>query len=153
MNFSRILLNSSRILVCNSKYIKRLPAVPQIFRKSQFSTNQILKDTIQNNEKQTIGSIQTTKLNLIYTCKVCDSRNSHMISKVAYDRGVVIVTCESCKNNHLIADNLNWFTDLEGKRNIEEILAEKGEKVQRIAVGEFIDSNSENTDCKNDNKT
>ncbi|KAL0880352.1 hypothetical protein ABMA27_002795 [Loxostege sticticalis] len=71
------------------------------------------------------------KFQLMFTCKKCNTRNSKFITKLAYYKGVVI-SFKLNKNKHLIADNLNWFSDMNGKKIIEDIMAEKGETVQKI---------------------
>ncbi|XP_059142819.1 uncharacterized protein LOC131930379 [Physella acuta] len=71
------------------------------------------------------------RLAILYKCKICGTRNNHTFSKKSYEEGVVIVKCSKCQSNHLIADNLGWFKDV-NKRNIEEILAAKGDEVTRL---------------------
>lgn len=72
------------------------------------------------------------KMKLMFTCKKCNTRTSKLISKLAYNKGVVIVRCDGCHNNHLIADNLGWFSEINNRINIEKLMALKGETVRKI---------------------
>ncbi|KDR67642.1 hypothetical protein GALMADRAFT_79657 [Galerina marginata CBS 339.88] len=79
------------------------------------------------------------RLSLTFTCTVpnCGERSSHQFTKQAYQKGVVLVQCPGCKNRHLIADHLGWFKEATkgGKLvTIEDILREKGEKIQKGVI-------------------
>nr|XP_037291856.1 uncharacterized protein LOC119187860 [Rhipicephalus microplus] len=75
---------------------------------------------------------------LSFLCKLCSTRATKLISKVSYEKGVVVIKCHGCSKHHLIADNLGWFPEPDGKRNIEEILASKGEAVRKALLKDEI---------------
>lgn len=76
-----------------------------------------------------VASLKLDKplLMIAFTCKKCNTRSSHTMSKQAYKSGTVLITCPSCHNKHLIADHLKIFRD--ENITIEDILKAKGESV------------------------
>ncbi|XP_061401092.1 uncharacterized protein LOC133336829 [Musca vetustissima] len=75
------------------------------------------------------------KIHIVYRCKICNTRNSKKVSEEAYTSGVVILQCDGCSINHLIIDNVGWFTNTKGK-SFDEVLAENSNNVKVIRVNE-----------------
>lgn len=132
-NTSRIALRRS-LTILKRMTLTRTPIKPLVATKRNFCTESI------ETQKLKLGELEK-KMKLVYTCKVCQTRNSNMISKLSYKQGVIIVKCAGCDNNHLIADNLGWFKDQ--KTNIEDLMKEKGEDVRRVDETLFVIDKSE----------
>ncbi|KAI7829149.1 DNL zinc finger-domain-containing protein [Kickxella alabastrina] len=73
-----------------------------------------------------------------FTCNVCKHRQHKTMSKQAYTKGVVLIQCDSCKNRHLIADNLGWFRDK--SINVQNLMREKGEDVRYLSSLGLLDN-------------
>lgn len=67
-------------------------------------------------------------LMLAFTCKKCDTRSSHVMSKQAYQHGTILVQCPGCKSRHLVADHLKIFSDHRIK--LEDIMKAQGENIR-----------------------
>lgn len=89
--------------------------------------NEKTKDIPLNSNPQQIGKIPQQFM-ISFTCKKCNTRSSHLMSKQAYTKGTVLIECPGCKNRHLIADHLKIFSD--NRITIEDILKAKGEALQ-----------------------
>nr|XP_054770506.1 DNL-type zinc finger protein-like [Lytechinus pictus] len=145
-----------------SRWVKTLQK-DHVFCSTKDASNKELKrcfcsrqtdDTSAAAAKQALGKIEG-KLHLAFTCKVCGMRTARGISKHAYEKGVVIVKCNGCDNNHLIADNLDWFKGAKGAgRNIEEIMAAKGEEVRsQLTEDDILEISSLDNDAQTDGKS
>lgn len=83
-----------------------------------------------------VDSLHSETLKLGYLCKVCHKRSTKNISKQAYKHGVVIVACPGCSTNHLIIDNIGWFKNAKGLRNIDDVIAANTGHIRKIVTDE-----------------
>jgi len=89
-----------------------------------------------------VSHVGSERFEIQYTCKVCETRNSHRISRMAYRNGIVITVCSGCLSKHLIADNLGWTKyvgGFDGDTNIEEFMKSMGreDEVARVSQDVF----------------
>lgn len=57
---------------------------------------------------------------LTFTCKPCQTRSSHIVTKHGYHKGTVLITCQGCRSRHVISDHLKIFMD--DRSTLEDIL-------------------------------
>jgi len=122
------------------------------------TTNNNVEFNGKNNDSDGIDSSEEQKqpsprMGIQFKCKICDNVLRKTFTKQSYEHGVVIIRCDFCINLHLIADNLGWFSDLNGKKNIVDILHAKGEKVYRITSADDPKLIQENQSELEQNKT
>ncbi|KAI8069272.1 DNL zinc finger-domain-containing protein [Gongronella butleri] len=131
--------NSSRISTRATRRVSSVlvyrAACPSLFQQRHLHTT---FPTLDQQHKPTDEAVEPQVLDpkhqllIGFTCKVCEVRSHHVMSKQAYTKGVVLIQCPECKNRHLIADNLGWFRDT--KVNVEDLVKEKGEGIRKIVV-------------------
>lgn len=111
---------------------------------AQDSTSSQASTTVETStRKRDVPSYEMT-----CTCKVCQRRSTHKISKQGYSHGTVLVTCPGCKNRHLISDHLRIFSDT--SITIEDILRKNGQLLKKGTLGadgnvEFWDDGSQSS--------
>ncbi len=49
---------------------------------------------------------QVPAFQMTFTCKQCETRSAHRVTKQAYFYGTVLITCPGCTSRHLISDHL-----------------------------------------------
>lgn len=47
--------------------------------------------------KGSFGFVANDKMGIAFTCNICETRMSKMISRKSYETGVVLIQCSGCK--------------------------------------------------------
>ena len=74
------------------------------------SDSHLYEDTLESAMTSIRSHIDPSSRFLLgYTCRICTHRSYKSISKLAYEKGLVMVLCKKCNNKHLIVDHIGWF--------------------------------------------
>ena len=79
--------------------------IPQL---PAFQSHKTAPATALPQQQQQQPMVASRQFQLQYTCKVCETRNQHTVTRIAYRQGVVIARCKGCDTQHLIADHLGF---------------------------------------------
>jgi len=125
----------------NEEVGSKIPQLPAIgtssFHQGSSTVQAEQQGKSDSEEASNDVAFVSSKFQLQYTCKVCDTRNHHLVSRIAYTEGVVIATCKGCNSKHMIADNLGSGC-LDGDANIEAYFKARGtEDVTRVTEEVF----------------
>eukprot|EP00929_Paragymnodinium_shiwhaense_P000496 TRINITY_DN100733_c0_g1_i1.p1 TRINITY_DN100733_c0_g1~~TRINITY_DN100733_c0_g1_i1.p1 ORF type:complete len:269 (-),score=21.76 TRINITY_DN100733_c0_g1_i1:63-869(-) len=90
-----------------------------------------------------LARVALRRFKILFGCKICDYKNSYMMSRLAYNEGIVIATCQGyCRNRHLISDKTGLMKC--GKWDVED-LAAYGTNVTRMGVDGVRSSSADRT--------
>jgi hypothetical protein len=111
-----------------------IPQLPPSSLSSRSTSTSLSGDTDTKENKAFVAHLK--KLQLQYTCNICETRNCHMVSRIAYNNGVVIARCKGCQSQHLIADHLGYCDykgGFEGDTNtIEDYFSNNSKEQQQV---------------------
>lgn len=79
---------------------------PLHLRRISGSTSSSAVAPSQDYPSNTQGLPVQPTYELTFTCKPCKHRSTHRISKQAYHKGSVLITCPECSNRHIMSDHL-----------------------------------------------
>lgn len=109
----------SRPLVLRSPQLCQSPRSIPSFSSRRWNSSLAVpeSESAKQSERPSEPSYQLT-----FTCKPCQHRSSHVITKHGYHKGTVLIQCPNCKSRHVISDHLKIFMDRQS--TLEDILKE-----------------------------
>lgn len=109
----RTFSSDGKIPPCSSASDTEEPPKLEELRPDKLVKRQIFNLTFRHNQPAKV---------MYFVCNVCKATNLKTFSLHAYEKGVVIVRCDSCRSHHLVADNIGWYDSQNPPGKIEDFI-------------------------------